>query len=175
VQTPQPPSINAAVLDGNRDIVTGTVLNATPTGSTDTAVLRWDNVVVPANSRITAATTAANGTILTLLDTGTYQVDMTLAMSGAVFIDPGIGLNMAASPIIADPVVGTDGVFKANSLTGVAALVMGIELSTTFYVDTAVTPATLRFLATDPFVGAPSGLVAGDANFRLVKLANVPF
>ncbi len=174
MQTPQPQSINAALLASASDIVTGRVLNATPSGTTDTAVLRFDTVVVPANSRITATTTAANGTILTLLDPGTYQVDLTLALTGAVAIDAGIGLNMLASPIVADPVVDTDGVFKANSVIGVAALTMGIELSTEFYVLSADTPATLRLLASDPFGGAPLGLVAGDCSFRVLKTANGP-
>lgn len=175
MREPPQSTINSAIITSSADIVTGRVLNATPTGTTDTAVLRFDNVTVPANSRLSAVTNAANGTIVTLQDAGIYAVDMTLAMTGAVTVDAGIGLNTTAAPIIADPVVGTDGAFKANSLAGVASLRMAIEFATEIYVDSTQLPARIRFLATDPFSGAPTGLAAGTASFRIVKTANFPF
>ncbi len=176
MQRPQQQSINSALLPSANSIITGITLNATPTGSTDTAVLRWDTITVPtADAQVSFVTTAAAGTIVTLTESGLYLVDLTLAVNGAVALAAGIGLDMVAAPIIADPAVGTDGVFQANDLLSVAANTAGIRLATAFYVDEATSPATIRFLATDSAAAAPAGLVAATASFRIVKLANLAF
>jgi hypothetical protein len=176
MERPQQQSINSALLSSANAIITGTTLNATPTGATDTAVLRFDTVTVPAaDARVAFTTTAAAGTVVTLTDSGLYQVDLTLAVNGAVAIAAGIGLDMAAAPIVADPAVGTDGVFQANDFLSVAANTAGIRFSTAFYVDEATSPATIRLLATDSAGAAPAGLVAATASFRIVKLANIAF
>jgi hypothetical protein len=82
---------------------------------------------------------------------------------------------MAAAPIVADPLVGTDGVFQANDFLDVASSTGGIRLGTAFYVADGEPPATIRFLGTDSAAAAPVGLIAATASFRLVKLADVGF
>jgi hypothetical protein len=176
MQTPQQQSINSALLPSANAIITGTTLNATPTGSTDTAVLRWDTIVVPATDpQVSFTTTAAAGTIVTLTESGVYLVDLTLALTGAVAIAAGIGQDMAAAPIVADPAVGTDGVFQANDFLAVAANTAGIRFATALYVDESESPSTIRFLATNSAGAAPVGLVAATASFRIVKVANIAF
>lgn len=176
MQRPQQQSINSALLPSANAIITGTTLNATPTGATDTAVLRFDTVVAPAiDPQVSSVTTAAAGTIVTLTESGVYLVSLTLAVNGAVAVAAGIGLDMVAAPIIADPAVGTDGVFSANDYLNLAASTSGIELSTVIYVDEAASPSTIRFLGTNSAAAAPVGLVAATASFRIVKLANVAF
>jgi len=168
--------INEAVLT-ELNSATNTVLNATPTGSTDTAVLRMNAAATVAGSAVTEATTAAAGTIITIAQPGLWSIDFTAAFTGAVAVQLGIGFNMAAAPIVADPVVGTDGVVKAADMLMVATSTQALDLGTTFLVTAAqaATGFTVRLLGTNSAGAAPVGIVAGSVNYRLLQLANTPF
>ncbi len=169
-------SINQASLATDQNTRTGRTINATPTGAVDTAVLRFD-VLTGSTAGIVVATTADNGTILTINQAGVYQIDLGLDFNGAVLLSAGIGINMGAGAIIADPLIGTDGVVKATDADGVAANTAHLELSTVVYVTGAQAAAglTVRFLATDSAAGAPAGLVAAFGGWRVHQIAQVSF
>jgi hypothetical protein len=169
--------INSALLL-QVDSAINTVINATPTGSTDTAVLRFNAAATIVGTALSEATTAAAGTIVTLGETGMFSVELTLGFTGAVAVAAGIGFGMAAAPIVADPVVGTDGVIKAADMLMVASSTQVIDLGTVVNVSSAAVAAgtaTLRFLATNSGGAAPVGVVAASVNYRILKVANTAF
>ncbi len=171
-------SINQASLATDQNTRNGRTINATPSGGVDTAVLRFDGQsIVIGNTSIVVATNADNGTILTISQAGVYQIDLGLDVTGAVLLSAGIGINMAAAPIIADPLIGTDGVVKATDIDGVAVKTAHLELSTVVYVTGAQAAAglTVRFLATDSAAGAPAGLVVAFGGWRVHQIAQVSF
>lgn len=169
----QQQSINLATVPASTNARQGNTINATPTGSTDDVILRFDNVNAVTATAIAVATTAANGTILTISEPGAYMVDLDLAWTGAVAIGAGIGVNMAAAPITNDPVLGVDGVIKATDVLGVANFTGHIGLSTVIYVTPAQAAAglTVRFVASNSGNAAPVGLVAASGAYRIAQIA----
>jgi len=171
--------LTSAIATRRNETINNSVLNATPTGSTDTAVLRMNvAAAVPIGGRsINEVNSAANGTVLTISSSGVFQVDLELAFTGAVAVQAGIGFNMAAAPIVADPVFGTDGVIKAADMLMVATSTQAISFSTYIVVTAAqaAAGATLRFLATNSAGAAPVGIVAASVAYRVRKMFNVPF
>jgi hypothetical protein len=174
------PSQNTAAPNrtGN-DSIDNSIGHATPTGSTDTAVARF---AAGANSPIggfsyTEVNTAANGTIVSIVQPGIYQVDYNFCFTGAVLVAGGIGLGMAGAAITADPVVGTNGVIAAADMDSNASMTLCCSLTTTFPVraQLAATPATIRFLMTDSAGGAPVGVVAASVQYRMRRLFGVAF
>ncbi len=172
-----PNSINLASLDGTVNATAVRALNAAFTGAVDAAVLRFDTFTNLAGTRVVVTTTGDNGTIITINSPGVYKVDLSVTATGAVAAACGIGVNMAAAPIVADPVLGVDGVIKATDNLGVVAMTQLIELSTVVYVTGAQAAAglTVRFLATDSEGGAPAGLVLAFSGARVQQLAQVSF
>ena len=170
IQTP-----SAALLQV--DSASNDTVDAGMTGSTDTAVLEFAAAATPVGPSITEATTATAGTVVTIGHTGLYGVQLTLGFTGAVAVAAGIGINMAAAPIVADPVVGTDGVIKAADMLMVADSTQVVDLATNFQVTAALAAAgfTLRFLATDSNGAAPAGIVVASVAYRLMKIANIVF
>lgn len=169
---------NQAVLRSPASFQWGS-LQPTPTGSTDTAVVRFSDftTVIITGTGISQTSGAVNGTIVTLAEPGLYEIDLTLGSTGAVAIAAGIGINMAAAPIVADPVVGTDGVIKALDTLGVALGNWPIELGTKILVSGAQAQAgsTVRALATNSAGAAPVGLVGTEGQLRIRKLFSTPF
>ncbi len=172
-----PNSINQASLDGSLNVNTGRALNAAFTGAVDTAVLRFDNTAVAIGSRLGVITTVDNGSVVSIGAPGVYGVDLTVTVTGAVAAACGIGIDMAAAPFVADPVIGTDGVIKATDNLGVVAMTQIVELSTVIYVSAVQAAAVVRvrFLCTDSEAGAPAGLVLAFCSFRVRQLAQVSF
>lgn len=178
----KPHTINPA--RSNLVFLRGRTLNGTPSGTTDTAVLRLDTHVatitalngdvINSKPNISVATTPAAGSIYTIRRPGIYLATLMLSVGASQTIHAGIGVNMAAAPIVADPVVGTDGVLVASTTVSPSATGVPITLQTTILVvpsDAAAT-TTVRALATDGSAGAPAGLVAARATFELVRLAD---
>ncbi len=172
----QQQSINSGVeLITTSNARNGDTINGTPTGSTDTSVLRFDNVNAVTTTVIAVVTTAAAGTIATINAPGVYHVDLGLDWTGAVAVIGAIAFNQAVFPIDADPVIGVDGVIKASDVLGVAAFTGHIELSTTFYVTNAQAAAgfAVRFNATNSAGAAPAGLVVAFGQWRIFQVASL--
>ena len=160
-------------------------LNATPSGSTDTAVLRFNThlasfttktgQVVNSKPLINVTTLAGSGSVYTIRRAGIYQATLSLSVGAGQTVHAGIGMDMdAAAPIVADPVVGTNGVLVASTTVAPSATGIPITLSTMLLVapsDAAAT-VTVRALATNGAAGAPAGLVAAAATFDLVRVAD---
>ncbi len=171
-----PNSINLASLDGSVNFTAARGLNPSFTGAVDTAALLFTVADVP-GLRVFASTNLNNGTIAIIRAPGVYKVDLSVTAQGAVATACGIGVNMVASPIVADPVIGTDGVIKATDNLGVAAFAHLIELSTVIYVTAAQAAAslTVHFLCTNSAGAAPAGLDLVFTAFRVQQLAQVSF
>lgn len=170
----QKQSINAGyLLNEQRNTNSGNTLGGTPTGTTDTAVLGFVNTAAALNSGVSPSTQAASGTIVSISQPGIYFIKLALDWTGAVAIQAGIGINMAASPIVANPVLGTDGVRASTDVLGVASFTGHIELTWVEYIDQADAdlPTTVRFLATNSAGAAPVGLVAAFGSFSITQIA----
>jgi hypothetical protein len=171
-----PHQLNQAILTSQAE-ASNSVINATPTGSTDDVILRMNAAATIVGVGIAEVTTAAAGTIVTISTPGIFSVSLTLGFTGAVAVAAGIGINMATAPITADPVVGTDGVIKAADMLMVASSTQVVDLATTFQCTAAqaATGMTLRFVASNSANAAPVGVVAASVAYRLQKLCNIPF
>ena len=171
---------NQALLTGRVNIIANNTLNAGLTGTTDTAVLRFaaaSGVVPLSEVSFRELLTAAEGLIVEILRPGLIEVSLDVAFTGAVLGAAGIGFNMAAAPIVADPVVGVDGVLKAADIDSNANMTLAISLSTFFIVTSAQVDAgaTIRFLATNSAAGAPAGIPVASASYRMAKIARTVF
>ncbi len=134
----------------NQGSVSSSTINATEQGATDTAVLRYDAITTNSADNFTTTTTAAAGTVITILQPGTYVASMTLAIAaGACAI--GISLGAITAPFDTTPAAtGTaDGMLSLASNTVADASVQ--QSSVTFRiapVDIDGTANLLRFMAT---------------------------
>ena len=175
---PQQQGINQLGLAGREVSLRLDTVNATPTGSTDDAVLRFDNATVLAGTGLIAATTtAAAGTTVEVSEPGVYELSLYANVTGAASIAAGIGVDLAAgAPRQSDPAYATAGIVAvAPPVTGVAALTAAITLTKTVVIS-ATQAATagqgvVYFLATDNADGAPAALVVATVSAFVTKIA----
>lgn len=174
-------SINEAVLGASDALVTNT-LNATPTGSADTSILRFNTD--PGNTNaFTVATTAADGTIILIQEPGIYHASLDLVFDGAVLVAAGISFGAAtAVAITADPVVNVANVIASADVDGNANGDQPVHLSVVFQVteaaavlaraaSTAAVTARVMFHATNSAGAAPGGITAAGVQYRIEKLS----
>ncbi len=148
------------------------------TGTTDTAIVRMNAAAaVNVGGAFNEVTTAADGTIITVVSPGLYLAVFTWAVTGAVSIGVGIGIDLAqAGAIVADPAYATAGVIQADDpITSVAALVLIATSEGTFTVSAAQAAAgrTVMFMATNSAGAAPVGMVAASMSYRITKIAEI--
>lgn len=147
------------------------------TGTTNTAVLLFQDANSSDTGRGFQATNSATlGTVLTIVQAGIYALDLFWSFTGAVSVGFGIGLNLAAAPIVADPAWATAGIVAAlDPLTGAAAVTYGGVLSTKITVPQSLvnSGAIVHFLATNSAGAAPVGLIAASMAYRATKIADL--
>ena len=177
----QAASINQAILGGTDTAVTNT-LNATPTGSSDTSIFRFN--ADPADTdAFTITTTAAGGTIILITQPGIYHVTLDFVFDGAVLIAAGISFGAStAVAIVADPVVNVANVIVSADVDGNANGDQPVHLEAIFEVteaaavlaraaSTAVATARVMFHGTNSGGAAPAGITAAGAQYSIEKIA----
>ncbi len=102
------------------------ILNATPTGSVDTSILRFD-ASFPSGTGIVVSTSPTTGTILTIHRAGLYLVTFQCSQAASNTIQVGISVN--TTNLTGDPVGGAAGVLAAQAQTTPAATVLPVGLS----------------------------------------------
>ncbi len=152
-------------------------INATETGSTDDAVLRFDvappTIVGPVGD-ITVVTTAANGTIVTVNRSGRYFIEFGGATIASGTLHLGISSNVVAAGLVDDPSYAIAGFLEVLQpvVTGAATnnpIDMAVELEVI-----KGTAALVRFHGTNG-ADAPPVLTANIASFyyRITRLEDI--
>lgn len=145
-------------------------LNATETGSTDDAVLRFDaaapTIVGPG---ISVATTAANGTVITITHPGWYFVEFTGVTKAATTVHLGLSSNVAAAGLNSDPSFAIAGMLEV-----LAPIVTPAANDTPFALRHCLevlkgTAQVVRFHATDGSDAAPDfSTTVASFSYRVV-------
>ena len=179
----QAQAINQALVNARATTATNQTINATPTGSSDTSILRF-NAAAAIGGDIVETTTAAGGTQVFLRAPGIYYIGFSLTASGAA--QPiAAGISFAASTavaIVADPVVNVANVIASADVVGLAAIILQINLGVIVTVteaaavlaraaSTAAVTARVMFHATDSGAAAPVGIAAASVQYRIIKLS----
>lgn len=157
-------------------------LNATPTGSTNTSVCRFNAAATVTddsgyrNASIIETTTAADGTTIGVIQPGIYNFGATFAGTGAVALLWAISLNCAAAALTGDPALSQAGVLQIADTLGVAANTWVTPLSAVVPVGRtaamAAGGALFRMHATNSGGAAPVGGVAAGFAYRLLKVCD---
>lgn len=165
------------------------VLNATPNGGTDDAILRFDNalvngetVVFGTNTRahILPGTSAASGTVVEVWDPGIYLCSFHMPVIASQTVRIGISMNATGAALTGDPAAGTLGVLVDELLITPAANAIGANLAFPAMVTKeAITAgialgqrgAALRFHATNN-AGAAGGasFLAASARCSITRI-----
>lgn len=169
------PSINPWTFK-NALFVNNTI-NATPTGSTNDAVLRFNAAGTATEDdpgTFTETTTAADGTSLAIKKAGIYLFTFTATLTGAVPVFFGISQDVAAAGLVNDPAFATTGFLAIADCLSVASNTAVCSLMATVYVSRALaasaTGSVLRCHATNSGNAAPVGIVAGSVQYRVALI-----
>lgn len=152
-------------------------LNAAFTGVPDDSVLRFTNTtVIDGQAGDLAVTHAATtGTTIEVNVPGVYMATMILSVQGAVTVEYGISLDVAAAGLTGDPVYATAGIVARGLHVGVAALDAQICLSVPLVVTNTLAAQSgtgiVRFHSTDGSNAVPAGLVLANCSAILTKVA----
>jgi hypothetical protein len=114
------PAINPYVDDS--ELLLRTITPGTPSGTVDTAVLRFNTAIrTPRTTGINPVTTAENGTIVEVWRPGIWLVCWQLSQTGDQSIVVGISVN--ATNLTGDPLVGAGGIVASSfQITPVGAV-----------------------------------------------------
>jgi hypothetical protein len=176
-------SLNQAMLGAESLLETNT-LNAVPTGAADTSILRF-NVDPADTSTYTVTTTAADGTVILILEPGMYLATLDFVFADAVSIAAGISFGAAtAAAIVADPVVAVAGVIASADVDGDLNGDQPIHLEVAFEAragavtlalagSTGAGTARVMFHATNSAGAAPAGITAASAQYRVQRLSPI--
>lgn len=147
-------------------------------GTANTAVLRWVTIAgpapVPTTTDIVITDSAAAGMSFALNEPGTYEITMQLLGVAATSLRTGLSLNAAVAPLVANPVMGVDGVFAVGGpQTLAAATLNSILLHTTVVIGPGSVGAVLRTHATDNAGATPvAATVAASAWLRIARIVD---
>jgi hypothetical protein len=174
-------SLNQAML-GVESLLQTNTLNAVPTGSGDTSILRFN--VDPADTNTyTVTTTAVDGTVILILEPGIYLATLDFVFADAGAVAAGISFGAAtAAAITADPVVNVAGVIVSADVDGDLNGDQPVHLEAVFEArgaavtlaragSTAVGAARVMFHASNSAGAAPTLITAASAQYRVQKLA----
>lgn len=161
------------------------VLNATPNGGTDDAILRFDNATTlrTAGSHMLATTSAASGTIVEVWEPGIYLCAFHMPVIASQTVNIGISMNATGAGLTGEPAAGTAGVLAAQLLitpaataipAGLAYPVMVTKAAITAGIALAQRGAALRFHATNG-AGAAGGasFLAATARCTITRLVGL--
>lgn len=141
--------------------IRGENLLAGRTGTTATSVLAFNtlttNLVGIGAAEVSQATTAANGTIITLATAGIYMVSLGTTVPASGDLELGIGVGVA-QPFTADPDLTVAGVEATARVTAPAAT---SECATLIHIVT-VRPGTTQLVYLLASDGAGAAPAAGD-------------
>ncbi len=149
-------------------------LNATETGGTDDAVLRWNAAAAVTGLGITEATTAANGTIITIDRPGEYDINLTGLTEASGTVDVGVSANVAAAGLNSNPEFAILGFLKViQPILTPAALQIPFTMNTKVFVIKG-TAQLVRFHATNGSDAAPdfSSTIA-EFSYRITRVQDV--
>lgn len=153
-------------------------LEAARTGSTATSVLLFATVPEDIGPAMSATSTAADGTVISIIERGVYAFSIdawATAADGTAF---GVTKNTNAAGTTGVPTLGTVGIITAGLVLPNASETPNIHLSGTFYVSQAEASvaggALMRFVASDDGGGVPGELVIGSVVAQIQRVANWP-
>lgn len=149
-------------------------LNAAETGSTDDAVLRFAAAGTIIGPGIAEATTAANGTIVTITRPGWYNIELRGVTKATTVVDVGISANVAAAGLNSDPAYTIAGMLVAQGSINstLATTQLPIVLDAKLEVIKGAS-ALVRFHATNGSDAAPDfSTTLASFYFRIVRLGN---
>jgi len=162
--------------------------NATPTGSTDDTVLRFDGTLTALGNMaladwITITTTAAEGTQLRIIRRGIYRVELHVAVPASSVVWAGISLDANLAQRTANPsvaaaptvVFGESGLYTLPAATtGAAVATAEIRISQRL-AQGAITGNILRLQCSDGSNAAPAAadITAADTWVSIVRTGDL--
>ncbi len=162
-------------LDGSKpdsivNVSAGITANPNETGSTNTAVLRFSAPAVVVGNGASETTTAADGTAVTITGSGHWMLEFGGATEAAnLGLALGVGVNLAAGAITADPSYATPGVIWALPSITTDLSSTPFLFKTGLYVIKGGS-LVVQFLATNDAAGAPTLTTSVTAFFyRLTR------
>ncbi len=168
-------SINPGLVSNSS--IRNDTLNASFTGTTDDAVLRWAAAGTQVGTAFTETTVAADGTVITCLETGLYHCVLICDIVGALNLGIGIGHGLTGVALTANPLWANAGMVAAfTPITGVAALVGNNCISGVCPIDNASIAAgtnTIRFICTNSANAVPAAVTLASVAYRIQKIGNL--
>lgn len=168
-----------AVVVGVRATIANVTLNATPAGSTDDCVLRWNAAAFENTGGIfSETTTAANGTIVEVNQAGIYHVNFMGNCTATNTVVLGIGFNSSAAMLNGDPLIAAGtGILASGAQTAPVATALSVGLSAAFVVTAAQAAATngalVRFHGSNGSSATPgAGIAVAQVAYRITRIAN---
>lgn len=159
-------------------LFTNNTLNATPSGAVSTAVLRFNVAgTLTGPFGVSDATTANEGTIMSITEPGVYSVELTVSQTGAVSNIWGIGFNQVTPITLVSFAAGATHVVQldSNAAEVTSAVITGlVRINNTLARQAG--GVTVRGLGQATAGGAPvPGAVLGSFAIRITKLWEVAF
>lgn len=147
-------------------------LNASFTGTTNDAVLRFNAAGTVVGAGIVETTTAADGTSVAITRPGIYVVDFTGVALGGTTVHAGVSINVAAAGLTTDPSYAIAGFISVQQpIVAAADVGQPINFTGIFIENIKGQTSVVRFHATNGSDAAPvfTGLAAFFA-YRITRL-----